>query len=451
MRKRIYSVTEVNRYISGLVNSDYMLASICVKGEVSNCKYHSMGHIYFSLKDENGSIPCVMFHGNVASGLKFRLENGQEVTIFGRIGVYEKDAKVQLYARLIQLADDGRGKLAEAYEKLKEKLYAEGLFDFEVKKPIPKYPKRVGIVTASTGAAIQDIKNVAHRRNPYVQLILYPAKVQGEGAAETIVAGIRTLDKMGVDTIIIGRGGGSMEDLWAFNDERVARAIYAAKTPVISGTGHEVDNTIADYVADLRAPTPSAAAELAIPDVMTTVRRIRTLEESMNRGITGKLNRYRAALSGTRTRLGRMNPELMLRQRQQRLSELCDAMSYRIREKEGDSRRRLDLAVPALTRDMEKKYGDTEGRFQVAVTALNALSPTAKLVNGFGYISAAPGGENGTEGCPVRSVTELEKGETVFVTMHDGTAEAEVKDIQPVRPRKRRKTRDSVSVGQVAE
>ena len=258
-----YSVTEINRYIKNMFIKDPYLNHIYVKGEVSNCKYHTSGHIYFTLKDAQGQLACVMFAGQ-RRGLSFRLEEGQSVIVLGSINVYERDGKYQLYANSIVL--DGLGALYERFEKLKKSLAAEGLFDKDHKKPIPPYPKKVGIVTASTGAAIQDIINISKRRNPYVQLILYPALVQGDGAPESIVKGIKALDKLKPDVIIVGRGGGSIEDLWAFNEEIVARAIYACTTPIISAVGHETDVTIADYVADLQAPTPSAAAELAIND-----------------------------------------------------------------------------------------------------------------------------------------------------------------------------------------
>ena len=249
--RQAYTVTEVNLYIKNMFLKDPYLNSIYVKGEVSNCKYHTSGHIYFTLKDAQGQLACVMFAGQ-RKGLTFRLEEGQSVIVFGSISVYERDGKYQLYASQIVL--DGLGVLYERFEKLKKDLEAEGLFDKSHKKPIPPYPKRIGIVTAATGAAIQDICNIARRRNPYVQLILYPAQVQGEGAAESVVRGIKVLDKLNLDVIIVGRGGGSIEDLWAFNEEIVARAIYARNTPVISAVGHETDVTIADFVADLRHP-----------------------------------------------------------------------------------------------------------------------------------------------------------------------------------------------------
>ncbi len=263
MMKNVYSVGQVNTYIKNMFAQDFMLKRISVKGEVSNCKYHSTGHIYFTLKDGVGAISAVMFAGN-RRGLTFAMKEGDKVVVTGSIEVYERDGKYQLYAREIELA--GAGNLYLKFEALKRELEEMGMFDASYKKPIPKYAKRVGIVTAPTGAAIQDIRNIASRRNPYVQLILYPALVQGEGAAASVVNGIRTLDALGVDVMIVGRGGGSIEDLWAFNEEIVARAIFACETPVISAVGHETDTTIADYAADLRAPTPSAAAELAVFD-----------------------------------------------------------------------------------------------------------------------------------------------------------------------------------------
>ena len=260
----VYTVTQINLYIKDMFARDYALNRIYVKGEVSNCKYHTSGHIYFTLKDSKGQMACVMFAGQ-RSGLAFRLQEGQSVIVLGSISVYERDGKYQMYAREILL--DGAGVLYQKFEELKKQLDSEGLFDQEFKKSIKQYPNKVGIVTAKTGAAIQDMINVTTRRNPYVQLILYPALVQGEAAAASIVKGIKYLDSYGVDTIIVGRGGGSIEDLWAFNEEVVARAIFSCNTPIISAVGHETDTTIADYVADLRAPTPSAAAELVTGDI----------------------------------------------------------------------------------------------------------------------------------------------------------------------------------------
>ena len=392
-----YTVSQVNGYIKNLISSDYLLKNIVIRGEISNCKYHSMGHIYFTLKDEASSMPCVMFKGSIPNGLKFRLEDGQAVLITGSVNVYERDGRYQLYANKILLADDGKGKLAEEFEKLKIKLYEEGLFEFEIKKPIPKHPKAVGIVTAKTGAAIQDIMNIAKRRNPFVQLYLYPAKVQGEGAAETIVKGIETLDKMGLDTIIVGRGGGSIEDLWAFNEEIVARAIFAAKTPIISGTGHEVDNTIADYVADLRAPTPSTAAELAIDNVLDTLNRVKTVRASMDREMISKVREAKFSLEKLRNALDKLSPEAVLRDRQLALAQ----------------------SVDRLHRLMEERFNRVKQRLEVDITRLHGLSPTAKLVNGFGYISDG-------KDKPVTSVKAVKEGDSLTVRVHDGTIDTKV-------------------------
>ena len=261
--RNVYSVKQVNSYIKNMFTQDFMLNRIYVKGEVSNCKYHTSGHIYFSLKDESGTLACIMFAGQRA-GLTFRMREGQQVIVLGSVTTYERDGKYQLYAKEIIL--DGAGLLYEKFEALKKELEEMGMFAPEYKQPIPFYAKRIGIVTAPTGAAIRDIMNIASRRNPYVQLILYPALVQGKDASESIIKGIGMLEAKGVDLIIVGRGGGSIEDLWAFNEESVARAIFNCAVPIISAVGHETDTTIADYVADLRAPTPSAAAELAVTE-----------------------------------------------------------------------------------------------------------------------------------------------------------------------------------------
>ena len=243
MLKNVYTVKQVNAYIKNMFTQDFMLNRIYVKGEVSNCKYHTSGHIYFSLKDESGMIACIMFAGQ-RGGLPFRMREGQQVIVLGNITTYERDGKYQLYAKEIIL--DGAGALYERFEALKQELGEMGMFAEEYKQPIPKFARTIGVVTAPTGAAIRDIINVAGRRNPYVQLLLYPALVQGEGAAASIVEGIAALEKKGVDLIIVGRGGGSIEDLWAFNEEIVARAIFECRIPVISAVGHETDTTIAD-------------------------------------------------------------------------------------------------------------------------------------------------------------------------------------------------------------
>ena len=284
--RNVYTVKQVNAYIKNMFTQDFMLNRIYIKGEVSNCKYHTSGHLYFSLKDESGTIACVMFAGQ-RSGLSFRMQEGQQVIVLGSVSVYERDGRYQVYAKEIVL--DGAGLLYEKFIKLKKELEEMGMFAPEYKKPIPKYVRTVGVVTAPTGAAVRDIINITRRRNPYVQILLYPALVQGDGASESVVRGIRALEEAKVDVMIVGRGGGSIEDLWAFNEEMVARAVFECSVPVISAVGHETDTTIIDYVADLRAPTPSAAAELAICNYRELLETIRTEWERMHRSMRRKL------------------------------------------------------------------------------------------------------------------------------------------------------------------
>ena len=287
MMKHVYSVGQVNKYIKNMFAQDFMLHHISIKGEVSNCKYHSSGHIYFTMKDADGTINAIMFAGNRREGLKFQMKEGDRVVVTGSVEVYERDGRYQIYARTIER--DGEGNLYLKFEALKRELEEMGMFAEEYKQPIPTYAKTVGIVTAETGAAIQDIRNIAGRRNPYVQLILCPALVQGEGAAASIVHGIHALEQIGVDVIIVGRGGGSIEDLWAFNEEMVARAIFDCRIPVISAVGHQTDFTIADYVADLRAPTPSAAAELAVFDYRQAMQELLGMRQQMDKELQRKV------------------------------------------------------------------------------------------------------------------------------------------------------------------
>lgn len=395
---KIYSVGQINNYIKNIITQDYVLKSLTIKGEVSNCKYHSLGHIYFSLKDETGTIPAVMFKGNIAKGLSFKMEDGQKVLVTGSIGVYERDGKYQLYASAVKL--EGVGDLHAEFERLKYKLNEEGLFDPDLKKPIPKFPKKVGIVTAKTGAAIQDILNIARRRNPYVELFLYSAKVQGEGAADTIVQGIKKLDTMGMDTIIVGRGGGSIEDLWAFNEEKVVRAIYEAKTPIISGVGHEIDITLSDYAADLRAPTPSAACELALPDVMTTVNQIKGYKGSLDNLMRSKLSMYKLKLEKQQEMLLRLNPKTKLDNQNQYLSELYDR----------------------LKKTMEDKFNRYKHRYELLSVRLNGLSPTAKLIGGFGYIEK--------KGRPVSDVSKIKENDEIDITINNGRISTVVKKVE---------------------
>lgn len=393
-RKNVYTVGQVNTYIKNMFAQDFLLHRVCVKGEVSNCKYHTSGHIYFTLKDATGTISGVMFAGN-RRGLAFRMKEGDRVVVTGSIEVYERDGKYQLYAKEITL--DGEGDLYLRYEALKHELEEMGMFAQEYKKPIPRYVKRVGIVTASTGAAIQDIRNIASRRNPYVQLILYPALVQGDGAAESIVNGIHALDLLGVDVMIVGRGGGSIEDLWAFNEEIVARAIFECETPVISAVGHETDTTIADYVADLRAPTPSAAAELAVYDVEQLMQDIASCENRLNRLMKNQAVLTKNRLLSYAARLKVLSPEYQLNSKKQYAAELEDRLGRTMRDVLNQKRHRMEL----LARNMD------------------GLSPLKKLSQGFSFVSDM-------EGKNLSGVDQVETGDHIKIQMTNGCLEATV-------------------------
>ena len=390
--KNVYTVRQVNTYIKNMFTQDFMLNRIYVKGEVSNCKYHTSGHIYFSLKDESGTIACVMFAGH-RSGLSFRLQEGQQVIVLGSVSVYERSGQYQLYAREIIL--DGAGALYEKFEALKKELAEMGMFAREYKQPIPKYIHTLGVVTAPTGAAVRDIINIAGRRNPYVQIILYPAQVQGEGAAESIVRGIRALEKKKVDVMIVGRGGGSIEDLWAFNEEPVARAIFECSIPVVSAVGHETDTTIADFVADLRAPTPSAAAELAVYDHREARERIRTYQEAMLRQVTLKISEKRSALERLRMRLNYAHPR-------QKLNES--------RQYAADLETRLRLL-------MQNRLDREKHRLALCVEKMKGLSPLEKLSHGYSYIQNQ-NGEN------IRSIRQVSDGTALEIYVSDGRIRA---------------------------
>ena len=394
--RNVYSVKQVSAYIKNMFTQDFMLNRIYVKGEVSNCKYHTSGHIYFSLKDESGAIACIMFAGQ-RSGLSFRMQDGQQVIVLGTVTTYERDGKYQLYAKEIIL--DGAGLLYERFEALKKELSEMGMFAPEYKQPIPRFAKRVGIVTAPTGAAIRDIMNISARRNPYVQLILYPALVQGEGAAASIVRGIETLEKQDVDVIIVGRGGGSIEDLWAFNEEVVARAIFHCKTPVISAVGHETDTTIADYVADLRAPTPSAAAELAVFEYQAVANYLEDKRLQLKKGMHQKIQLERMKIERYGMKMKYLHPRTRLQQQQQRCVELEQKLRLKMDEK--------------LTRSKQK--------LAIYIERMKGLSPLAKLNQGFSYVASK-------EGKAVKSIQDVDIEDSLTIYVTDGLVKAKVQE-----------------------
>ena len=390
----IYSVSQVNSYIRNMFFQDFALNRISIKGEVSNCKYHTSGHIYFTLKDKTSAISAVMFAGQ-RKGLAFQLRDGQQVVASGNVDVYERDGKYQLYAREIAL--DGAGDLFKRFEALRDQLEEMGMFDSQYKRPIPRYAKTIGIVTASTGAAIRDIMNIAQRRNPYVQLILCPAQVQGENAKYSIVRAIQRLDSMGLDILIVGRGGGSIEDLWAFNEEMVARAIFACKTPVISAVGHETDVTIADYVADMRAPTPSAAAELAVFDYRQFAEQTEGYRQALIRSAERQVEKKRYRTSEYRYRLSLKHPQKKLDDRRQRAADMEEQINRLMKEKLLEARHRLALL---------------SGR-------LSGVSPLEKLSQGYGFIS-------GSDKKKIVSVHQVKQGDRIDIYVQDGKIGARV-------------------------
>ncbi len=398
MMKNVYSVGQVNQYIKNMFAQDFMLRNICVKGEVSNCKYHSSGHIFFTLKDEAGAMSAILFASN-RKGLGFHMKEGDRVVVTGSVEVYERDGKYQMYAREVEA--DGAGNLYLKFEALKRELEEMGMFAPEYKRPIPSYVETVGIVTAPTGAAVQDIRNISARRNPNVRLILYPALVQGEGAAASIVNGIHALERIGVDVMIVGRGGGSIEDLWAFNEEIVARAIFDCSVPVISAVGHQTDFTIADYVADLRAPTPSAAAELAVYDRLQTKDKLAGYGRRFDVIFKSRLEGMRNVLEQYRLRMRYLSPGSRLNENRRRAAECEDALHGAMRELIRQRRHRLALLA---------------GR-------LDSCSPAKKLGSGYAYV------QNERERT-LRSVADAQEREHIYVHLLDGRITARIEQIE---------------------
>ena len=381
-----------------MFTQDYFLQTVFVKGEVSNCKYHPSGHIYFTLKDSASALNCIMFAGD-RRGLAFRLTEGQQVIAKGSVSVFERDGRYQLYVKEITL--DGAGALYEKYEQLKRELAEEGMFAPEYKQPIPKYIHTLGVVTADTGAAVRDIIQIATRRNPYVQIILYPALVQGASAAPSIVNGIRALERQGVDVMIVGRGGGSIEDLWAFNERMVAQAVFDCTVPIISAVGHETDTTIIDYVADLRAPTPSAAAELAVTAVSDIDQEILSGQERLYRQMDRVLQRKRQQAEQREMRLKYLSPANRIREKRTYSIQLEDRLQNRLQAILRERRHNLALYIERM----------------------KAVSPLEKLNSGFSYVED-------TDGKNIRSVTQVHEGDSLRIRVSDGVIDTKVEQVQ---------------------
>lgn len=392
---QVYSITQINEYIQGLMNADPRLIQVAVRGEISNYKCYPSGHHYFTLKDEASALKCVMFKGN-AMGLRFRPENGMKVIALGRISVYPRDGQYQLYCSA--MAVDGVGDLYAAFEQMKKKLAEKGLFDEEKKKKLPKYPGRIGVVTSSAGAAVHDILRILRKRYPLAQVKLLPVRVQGVEAPEEIAAAIRYANAYKLaDLLIVGRGGGSLEDLWAFNDERVAYAIYESEIPIISAVGHEPDVTIADFVADLRAATPSNGAELAVPDQEALAQNLDALSAAM----AGALNRQLRVAS---TKLASLSASPALR----------SPTGY-LERKEKD----LLLEKNRMTAAQERILSACNARFVASVSKLDAMSPLKVLSRGYAMAQTESGEV-------LRSVKQVAPGDQITVSVSDGMLTASV-------------------------
>lgn len=389
------TVTDLNKYIKGRIDNDEMLNNVLVKGEISNFKNHYTGHMYFTLKDENSLIKCVMFK-TYTTHLSFMPKDGMKVIVLGGVSVFERDGVYQIYAKAMK--EDGLGNLYVAYEELKNKLSNEGLFDEKYKKPIPFMPKTIGVLTSNTGAVIRDIINVSTRRNPNVNIRLYPVPVQGNGAGEKIAEGIEFMNKNKLaDVLIIGRGGGSIEDLWPFNEEVVARAIFNSKIPIISAVGHETDFTIADFVADLRAPTPSAAAELAVANIDDVRENLRAYNNRYKVSLKKKIELMKMSYEKCMTRQAFKNPT-------QKINE-----QYML----------IDMKVKSLQNSILLKIKEDKTKFVKEVAKLDALSPLKTLTRGYSIISKQ-------DGRIAKEVKDLSQGEKVSIRLSDGKVDAQV-------------------------
>ena len=394
MLKNIYSVGQISEYIANMFAQDFMLKNISIKGEISNCTYHSTGHIYFTLKDSNGVLKGVMFSGN-RRNLQFRMKEGDQVVVTGSIESYKFSSQYQIIARSIEL--DGTGNLYQKLEELKKELEDLGMFDEMYKRPIPAYARKIGVVTSPTGAVIEDIRNVGFRRNPHVQIILCPAQVQGEGAKESIVNGIQRLEQLGVDVIIVGRGGGSIEDLWAFNERMVADAIFHCSVPVISAVGHQTDYTIADMVADKRAATPSQAAEFAVFEYEQTKVALAQLRQRLNFSFSRKIRVIRERLEHKATKLHFLSPKRRLEENRRRLMDFEEKM----------------------TTKMRYILQEKKSRLAILARTLDGYSPAKKISSGYAYLE-------GKDGKSIKSIEQVQVSDEILVHVTDGKVKAVV-------------------------
>lgn len=393
----VYTVKQVNSYIKNMFKQDFLLNSVSVKGEISNCKYHTSGHIYFTLKDADAALSVIMF-ASQAARLAFKLKDGMSVVVSGRVDVFDAAGKYQLYANTVQ--QEGIGELYQKYEQLKQYYEDMGYFAKEYKRPLPAFTRKLGIVTSKTGAAVQDIMNISRRRNPYIQIVLYPAYVQGEHAKQSVVNGIAKLDKLGLDCIIVGRGGGSIEDLWAFNEPEVVEAVFNASTPIISAVGHETDFTLTDFVADMRAPTPSAAAELAVTEVAAVENKIYEYDRRLKQMMMYSLTAKRDYLERLKLQMEYLNPVNQIYDKRQRLMNIEDKLNMLIKRCVADNRNRLRLYA----------------------SRLEGLSPLKKLDMGYGYIEDSQNDR-------IISVSQVSPEDEITVYLKDGSIRSKVIEV----------------------
>ena len=393
----VYTVKQVNSYIKNMFKQDFLLNSVSVKGEISNCKYHTSGHIYFTLKDAEAALSVIMF-ASQAARLSFKLKDGMSVVVSGRVDVFDAAGKYQLYANTVQ--QEGIGELYQKYEQLKQYYEDMGYFAKEYKRPLPAFTRKLGVVTSKTGAAVQDIMNISRRRNPYIQIVLYPAYVQGEHAKQSVVNGIAKLDKLGLDCIIVGRGGGSIEDLWAFNEPEVVEAVFNASTPIISAVGHETDFTLTDFVADMRAPTPSAAAELAVTEVAAVENKIFEYERRLKQQMMYSLTAKRDYLERLKLQMEYLNPVNQIYDKRQRLMNIEDKLNMLIKRCVADNRNRLRLYA----------------------SRLEGLSPLKKLDMGYGYIEDSQNDR-------IVSVSQVSPEDEITVYLKDGSIRSKVIEV----------------------
>lgn len=418
--RKVFSVIEITRYIKSKLEGDFALKNVKISGEVSDCKEDKKGHIYFTIKDDAAVMSCAMWMSKRSAGLDFKLEKGQHIVVTGNIGVYERWGDYRLYADKIE--KEGVGRLFEELEKLKLKLRAEGIFDGSHKKPIPRYPKKIGIITSRTGAVIEDIKRTAREANPYVQLILYPAIVQGADAAATLIKGIKRFEAEGVDTIIIGRGGGSTEDLWCFNDEKLARTVYSCRIPVISAVGHQTDRTLVDEVSDLSVATPTAAAMNAVPSLTLAFAELDAFKDSITNKLQLRIDRMKSSIDKFEYAIRRQSPQMKIKEVGRQIENYSLNYNRLLSAKLDNYDKAVIKGKQQLDRLMRASYEALNKKFITITTEIEGKSPMKRLMGGYSYVENEAG-EN------IRSVKGLKQGERLNLVLADGSVKAKVEEI----------------------